>query len=394
MSTQDNKGITAIIVAAGSGVRLSADCPKPLIQLGNRPLVSFSLEAFELSPKIGNIVLVAGQKWLKEADDISRTWAPTKLFSIVKGGKERFDSVRAGMDKLPDNCRIVAVHDAARPFISQRIINDTIGALGKFHGAVPGIPLVDTLKIQSEGLSRGTRDRNQFTMTQTPQCFHREILEEAFRLADKDGFSGTDDASYVERLPGARIAIVDGDPDNYKITTEYDLNRARTMLANSISHGYRCGEGYDAHRLVPDRPLMLGGVNIPFDRGLEGHSDADVLCHAISDALLGAAALGDLGAHFPDSDPAYKNISSVLLLEKIHEMLKDSGFSISNVDATLILQKPKVAPYIKEMKVNLAKALQTSPENISVKATTTEGMGFEGRAEGVSCRVVVMVKGD
>ena len=259
------------------------------------------------------------------------------------------------------------------------------------HGSVPGLPLADTLRRCGSAVSEGAVDRTRFTLTQTPQCFHREILEIAYRRAAEEGFTGTDDASFVERLPGSRIAIVPGDPDNFKITTPEDLKRARLMVQRTTDRRYRVGEGYDAHRLVAGRPLILGGVAIPFEKGLMGHSDADVLCHAIGDALLGAASLGDLGVHFPDSDPQYKGISSLKLLERIAKLLREKGFEISNIDATMILEMPKIAPYREPMIANLARALKTPPDRISVKATTTEGMGFEGQGEGISCRAVAVV---
>jgi 2-C-methyl-D-erythritol 2,4-cyclodiphosphate synthase len=212
------------------------------------------------------------------------------------------------------------------------------------------------------------------------------------QLALKDGFFGTDDAAYVERLPGARIAVVSGETANFKITGEDDLERARAMLKTGEPLDFRCGEGYDVHRLIPGRPLILGGVTIPFVRGLEGHSDADVLCHAVGDALLGAAALGDLGRHFPDSDPDFKGISSLILLARIREMIIAEGFAVSNVDATLILQEPKIAPHTGNMIANLAEVLQMRPERVSVKATTTEGLGLEGRGEGISCQAVAGIR--
>jgi 2-C-methyl-D-erythritol 2,4-cyclodiphosphate synthase len=296
------------------------------------------------------------------------------------------------LEALPDHSRSVAIHDAARPFVSEKLIAATISRLDGHHGAVPGLPLVDTLRLQEQGLSRGVRDRDSYVLTQTPQCFHRDILVEALDLAEKDGFSGTDDASYVERLPGTRIAVVGGESANFKITGEDDLERARALLQAGEPLDFRCGEGYDVHCLVPGRPLILGGVTIPFERGLEGHSDADVLCHAVGDALLGAAALGDLGRHFPDNDPDFKGISSLILLARIREMITLEGYAASNVDATLILQEPRIAPHAGDMIANLAEVLQVRPGRVSVKATTTEGLGLEGRGEGISCRAVAGIR--
>jgi len=385
-------GVIAIIVAGGRGIRLGLDLPKPLARLGGQPMVSYSLQTFERFPGVDNIILVCGADWLEEAQTLAKRWGPKKCFAVVPGGEERPDSVRAGLSCLPDSCTQVAIHDGARPFVKPPLIHAALEALKTHHGSVPGLPLADTLRKREGSLSLGATDRTGYVLTQTPQCFRREVLETALRRAHEEGFSGTDDAAYVERLPGARIAIVPGDPDNFKITTPEDLIRAKRMVARKREANYRVGEGFDAHRLVEGRPLILGGVTFPFDKGLLGHSDADVLCHAIGDALLGAAALSDLGVHFPDSDPAYEGISSLTLLEKIGGMLSARDFEIANVDATLILEKPRIALHRQEMIAKIARALKTSEERISVKATTTEGMGFEGRGEGISCRATALLK--
>ncbi|MCX6641086.1 MAG: 2-C-methyl-D-erythritol 4-phosphate cytidylyltransferase [bacterium] len=384
--------VTAILVAGGRGVRLGEDAPKPLIALNSRPLFSYSLQTLERSPVIDSIILVCGADWLDYARNQASQWAPEKLIDVTSGGIERPDSVKAGLSRLPKDCNQIAIHDAARPFVKISMISDAVAALDQAHGSVPGLPLADTLRRNEANFAAGTADRNRYVLTQTPQCFHRDVLEKAFQRADQDGFSGTDDASYVERLPGSRIAIVPGDPDNFKITTPHDLERARMMVEASASTDFRIGEGFDAHRLVAGCPLILGGVEIPNPVGLLGHSDADVLCHGIGDALLGSVGFGDLGKHFPDHDPAYKGISSLLLLGKIADLLSAAGYWISNVDATLILESPKIAPHREKMIANIAHALNIAADRVSVKATTTEGMGFEGRGEGVSCRAVVGVK--
>jgi 2-C-methyl-D-erythritol 4-phosphate cytidylyltransferase/2-C-methyl-D-erythritol 2,4-cyclodiphosphate synthase len=384
---------TALIVAGGAGLRLGFKLPKPLVLLGRRPLVSYALQAFADHPDIAQIVLVCGSGWKKKAEQIARRWGGGKIAAVVPGGAERPDSVRVGLAALPSSCSQVAIHDAARPFVKPSVVSAAFAALDRNHGAVPGIPLVDTLRRARDAQSLGALNRSEYILTQTPQCFHRDVIEEALHRAEATGFRGTDDAAYVEQLPGARIAVTAGDPDNFKITTPQDLEHARRMLSTvKSSLDIRIGEGFDAHRLTAGRRLILGGVQIPFDRGLSGHSDADVLCHAIGDGLLGAAALGDLGTHFPDSDPAYAGISSLLLLSRIASLLRDRGFQIINVDATLILESPKIAPHRSEMIRNIAAALDVDEVQVSVKATTTEGMGYEGRGEGVSCRAVVSVK--
>ncbi len=392
MKYKGNGSVTAVIVAGGRGVRLGQNLPKPLVLLGSRPLVSYSLETFEKFPGIDSIILVCGEDWYEEAETLGKRWAPHKIYAVVTGGTRRSDSVRAGLKKLPPGCSIAAIHDAARPFVSHQVINNTLDCLNRHHGAVPAVPLADTLRKHHRGISAGTLDRSRFILTQTPQCFHRDILEEAFNRADEDEFTGTDDASYVERLPGVRISIVEGDPDNFKITTKQDVTRAQLMVESGRTSVYRCGEGFDAHRFTVGKPLVIGGLTIPFDLGLHGHSDADVLCHAIGDALLGAISLGDLGQHFPDTDPAYKGISSITLLERIRQMVVERGYSICNVDSTLVLQLPKIAPHRDKIRANLARALEIDVGCISVKATTTEQMGPEGRGEGITCRVIVLVE--
>ncbi len=386
-------GVTVLLVAGGRGARLGLDLPKPLVPLNRRAMVCYSLRTFERSADIDHLILVCGAEWQEQALALTQRWAPKKTLAVVPGGQERADSVYAGLARLPEDCRIIAIHDAARPFVTPQLITLGLAALAQHHGSVPGLPVADTLRKQGEAISLGAADRTRYVLTQTPQCFQREILELAFQRARADQFTGTDDAAYVERLPGARIAIVPGDPANFKITTREDLERARRMVDKRRKKTQRCGEGYDAHRLVPGRPLILGGVTIPHEKGLLGHSDADVLCHALGDALLGAAAQGDLGVHFPDSDPAYKGISSLVLLKKIAQILRERGFEIVNVDATLVLESPKIAPYRQQMIANLAQALQIEAACVSVKGTTTEGMGFEGRGEGVSCRAVAIVEG-
>jgi len=391
VNDNSTQNVTAIIVAGGEGVRLGYDLPKPLVTLHDRPLVAYSLEIFEKHPAVTDIVLVAGEEWLEQARKLGVKWAPEKLAAVVPGGTERVDSVRKGVQALPVECNVVAVHDAARPFISFPVIDRVLTALNHCDGAVPGVPLVDTLRKQQDGFSDGIIDRSETILTQTPQCFHRTILEDALARAEKERFFGTDDASYVERIPGKSVAIVKGDPDNFKITTSEDLKRAEMMLSNDKFPLLRCGAGFDAHRFTTGRKLILGGEHIPFDLGLHGHSDADVLCHAIGDALLGAVSLGDLGQHFPDSDPQYKGVSSIELLKKIREMVAEKGYAICNVDATIVVQLPKIAPYREAIRENLSNALQLEIDRVSVKATTTEGMGPFGRGEGIACNALALV---
>ena len=270
------------------------------------------------------------------------------------------------------------VHDAARPFVTEDVVQEVIRGAFDRGAAVPCVAVKDSLR-ENEGERSRCVDRSRFFAVQTPQGFRKELLDEAYEKACKDGFSGTDDASLVERL-GYNVEIVDGDYDNIKITTKEDL-----PMENRI------GTGFDVHRLVEGRKLILGGVEIPYEKGLDGHSDADVLIHALMDALLGAAAMGDIGRHFPDTDDAYKGISSMKLLDRVNNILAENMYSIGNADITVIAQKPKLSPYIEKMRENVADVLGIGKDLINIKATTTEKLGFTGRGEGIAAEAVCSI---
>ena len=259
--------------------------------------------------------------------------------------------------------------------MSRDVIKAVAEKAGETGAAIAAVPPKDTIRHIEEG----TLDRSRLCCVQTPQGFRMELLKKAFEKAAADGFYGTDDASLVERL-GHAVAIVPGEYSNIKITTPEDL----TMEM-------RIGTGYDVHKLVEERDLILGGVTIPYEKGLLGHSDADVLTHALMDALLGAAALGDIGKLFPDNDDSFKGISSIELLRRVKSVLDDKGYSLGNADVTVICQKPKLAGYIDEMRVNIAAALETDVDRISIKATTTEKLGFTGRGEGIAAEAVCIL---
>ena len=272
----------------------------------------------------------------------------------------------------------VLVHDAARPFVTETVVRDVIRCASDRGAAVPCVAVKDSLR-ETEGDGSRCVDRSRFFAVQTPQGFRRELLVEAYEKACEDGFSGTDDASLVERL-GHHIEIVHGDYDNIKITTKEDL-----PMEN------RVGTGFDVHRLVEGRKLILGGVEILYEKGLDGHSDADVLIHALMDAMLGAAAMGDIGRHFPDTDDEYKGISSMKLLEKVNNILAENMYSIGNADITVIAQKPKLSPYTEKMRENIADVLGIGKDLINIKATTTEKLGFTGRGEGIAAEAVCSI---
>jgi len=320
------------------------------------------------------------------ADDMERSrqliaQGPARVTEkVVLGGAERRDSVWAGLQEVSAGTAIVLVHDAARPFISRETISACIAAVQRHGAAVVAMPVADTLKQATpDGMVAGTVPRARLWGAQTPQGFKYQLLFTAYQQAIAENWAVTDDASVMERA-GHRVALVEGNAMNFKITRPDDHAIAERLLGN----GMRVGFGYDVHRLVTDRALVLGGVTVPHSHGLLGHSDADVLTHAIMDALLGAAALGDIGQHFPDTDPQYRGIASLALLSDVVLLLNEAGYTPTSLDATLVAQTPRLAPFIPEMQTRLAATLGIRPERVSVKATTTEGLGFVGENAGMA----------
>ncbi|MDD5017008.1 MAG: 2-C-methyl-D-erythritol 2,4-cyclodiphosphate synthase, partial [Eubacteriales bacterium] len=282
---------------------------------------------------------------------------------------------------------VVVVHDGARCFVDSGVIKACIKKAANTGAAAAGVKSKDTIKTINGDVITGTIDRENLVNIQTPQAFLYRIIMAAHSKAKADGFIGTDECALLERQ-GVPVSFVAAHYDNIKITTKDDILFGRHIVGEQI----RTGTGYDAHRLEPGLPLVLGGVNIAHTHGLLGHSDADVLLHAIIDAILGAAAAGDIGVHFPCTDE-FRGISSIMLLERTRDIVADKGFRIVNIDATIVMQQPKLAPYIGQMRLNIASALQTDPGAVSVKATTTEGMGFEGEGRGVSATAVATLIG-
>jgi 2-C-methyl-D-erythritol 4-phosphate cytidylyltransferase/2-C-methyl-D-erythritol 2,4-cyclodiphosphate synthase len=315
---------------------------------------------------------------------------------IVAGGAARQDSVRAGLAEINPSCGFVLVHDAARPFLSADLIRRCLVGAAQ-HGAIlAATPATDTVKdVGREGEVTATLDRRRLWLAQTPQVFRRQLLLDAHEQAAAASFIGTDDASLVEHM-GRRVHVVLGDVDNIKITWPEDLTRAERYLSTSQHTAgrdmtLRTGIGYDAHAFQEGRTLVLGGVKFLGETGLAGHSDADVLCHAICDAVLGAAGAGDIGLHFPDSDPQYSGVSSLSLLARVAEIIASAGWSVQNVDAVVIAETPRIAPRVEEMRRALAGALGVETGKVSLKGTTTEGLGFTGRREGIASQAVALL---
>lgn len=372
---RDNR-VIAIIVAAGRGKRLGSSLPKQFLKVRGRTILEMSVEAFEQNKYIDEIFVAANADYCELTEKLCRGFS--KLKKIVAGGAERQDSVRAALDCLRGENGIVLVHDAARPFVSEAVINAVIEGTADFGAAIPTVPAKDTIR-QVDGTGSRTLQRETLARVQTPQGFRISLIKHAFEKAQAEGFLGTDDASLVERM-GINISMVQGEDANRKITTREDLETEM-----------RIGTGYDVHRLVEGRPLVLCGEQIPYEKGLLGHSDADVALHALMDAMLGAAGLGDIGKHFPDTDERYRGISSMKLLQKTAELLCEAGYFLGNADITIIAQRPKIAGYIPKMRANIAEIMNCDENKINIKGTTTEKLGFVGREEGIASEAVCIL---
>lgn len=311
---------------------------------------------------------------------------------ITVGGTTRQQSVRAGLAALPKEIELVLVHDAARPLVDRATILRCLDGAVRHGAVIAAVPVKDTLKrVDENGLITATIDRTQLWQAQTPQAARRSLLELAFARAEQVGFVGTDEAALLEAA-GIPVRVVAGSERNGKITLNEDLRVAEALLAKEST--MKIGHGFDAHRLVAGRDLILGGVTIDFELGLDGHSDADVVAHALTDAFLGALGAGDIGRHFPDSDPQYKGIDSLLLLSRAQELTEQQGFRLGNADITIVCQRPKLAPHLATMQANLARCCKVEPQTVNIKATTTEHMGYTGRGEGIAAHAVVLLRRD
>ena len=384
------KTISAVLVAAGSSTRMGFD--KLSFDLGGETVLHRSIRAFDQCPQIGEIVLVAGKN---RAFVEQQAVGCTKPVQIVAGGATRAESARNGV--LAAHGELVAVHDAARPFVSPAVIAAVLEAAARCGAAAPAVPVKDTIKqaVPGDGktvpeacLVHSTPDRSTLYAVQTPQCFDRAQYLAALQELDAEKARlVTDDCSLFE-LTGRPVQLTQGDYANLKITTREDLPRP----AQKEETRMRIGHGYDVHRLVEGRKLILGGVEIPFEKGLLGHSDADVLAHAVMDAVLGAAALGDIGQHFPDNDPAYAGADSLELARHVARILSEHGYRVENIDATILCQRPKLAPHIPAMRANLAAAFGLPVDAVSVKATTEEHLGFTGEGLGIAAHAVALIE--
>jgi 2-C-methyl-D-erythritol 4-phosphate cytidylyltransferase/2-C-methyl-D-erythritol 2,4-cyclodiphosphate synthase len=375
----------ALIVAAGHGTRAGDGPPKQYRPVGGVPVLRRSIAAFASHPLVDRVHVVISPE---HRSDYEAVTSGLSLPSPIAGGATRQDSVRLGLEGLvaaaPD---FVLVHDAARPFVAPEIITETIKALERADGALPVVPASDTLKRVEGGRIEGTLPRDGIALAQTPQGFRFDKILAAHRAARDTTF--TDDASIAEHA-GIRVVVVEGSRRNIKLTTPEDFLMAEAMLAASGT--VRTGFGYDVHRLGPGDHVWLCGVRVAHDRSLIGHSDADVGLHALTDALLGAASLGDIGQHFPPSDERWRGAPSDIFLTHAAKLIAERSGRVEHVDVTLICERPKIAPHREAMVGRISELLALDRSRVSVKATTTEGLGFTGRGEGIAAQAVATVR--
>jgi len=384
--------VTAIIAAAGEGRRLGAALPKQLLDIGGRSILERSVTAFAGHDRVDEVIVVLSAALAAAPPEWMTASRPAADVRIVAGGERRQDSVANAFDRVAAHSDVVLVHDAARPFVSTELISRAIDAALEHGAAIVALPVCDTVKrVEVSGghaVITGTIARDTIYLAQTPQAFRRDVLRAAVALG-RSGVAATDEAMLAEQA-GHRVHVVEGDPANVKITTSGDLEAARQRM-RPAGVG-RIGTGYDLHRLVDRRPLIIGGVTIPSDTGALGHSDADVVCHAVIDAVLGAACAGNVGQHYPDTDPQWKGISSLTLLRDALGHVRERGFAVENVDVSVVLERPRIASFIPQIRARLADALGIDVERISVKGKTNEGVDAIGRGEAIAAHAVALLR--
>ncbi len=376
----------ALVVAAGRGTRLGGPVPKQYLPLGGIPVLRHSVLALLAHPAITGLRVVIRPE---DRERYEEAVSGLALLPPVEGGAERQDSVRNGLESLagapPDH---VLVHDGARPFLAPIVIDRVLAALAEHPGAIAALPLRDTVKEGADGLILGTVDRSRLWRAQTPQGFRYGPILRAHRAAAGEVLS--DDAAVAERA-GLSVALVAGSEDNVKVTAMDDLARAERQLAARLAD-IRTGSGFDVHAFGPGDRVWLCGVAVPHERGLVGHSDADAGLHALTDALLGALGAGDIGQHFPPSDPQWRGAPSHVFLRHAAELVAAAGGIVAHCDVTLICERPRIGPHRAAMAARIAEILRIDAGRISVKATTTEGLGFTGRGEGIAAQAVATIR--
>lgn len=409
-----NSGVSGIVAAAGMGVRFGSLVPKQFLPLNGKTVLYHSVHAMLSAASIQEVVVAVHADYMEQAALALQDLMSVKPVRLVEGGASRQESVKNALLATDPGLHWVAVHDGARPLVTPDAIEELCVLAKDMGAALLAAPVRDTVKETDEdGLILRTIPRDRLFLAQTPQVCKKADLLRAYEEADIKGFFLTDEAGLLE-LIGVPVAVMSSDWTNLKITEPADLKLAELILhargskkteesskyCDSSLHRHegsfqktniRVGMGYDAHRLTAGRRLVLGGVEIPFDFGLDGHSDADVLTHALCDAILGAMGEGDIGCHFPDSDMRYKDISSLLLLKEVMRLACEHGFSLINADITMVAQRPKLSSFFGRMKARIAEICAVHAACINIKATTTEGMGFAGKGEGMACYATVLV---
>ncbi|MEH6700463.1 bifunctional 2-C-methyl-D-erythritol 4-phosphate cytidylyltransferase/2-C-methyl-D-erythritol 2,4-cyclodiphosphate synthase [Parasphingorhabdus sp.] len=373
-----------LIVAAGVGARAGLDFPKQFELIDGKPMVRHSVERFLSHPAIDHVWIVVGEG---QEEQLKEALSPLAEYRLVIGGETRQQSVFNGLTAIRDGggAENILVHDAARPFVPARVIDDLLDRLETATAAIPILPSVDTMVQLAEGQLDRTVDRSSLWRVQTPQAFHFAKLMAAHERFAVDQ-NASDDAQ-IFRAAGHIVTVINGDEALKKYTLPADFAGDR----NQHMRQTRTGMGYDVHRLASGEDLWLGGVKIDHDKGLVGHSDADVLLHALTDALLGAAAAGDIGDHFPPSDPQWRGAASARFVEHAASLIAEKGGIIHNVDMTIICEAPKIKPHRETIRRNIAKLLSLGIDQVSIKATTTEGLGFTGRQEGIAAQAIATI---
>ena len=375
--------VTALVVAAGSGSRMGGDLPKQYRMIAGKAVLAHAVDALASHPAISAVRVVIGEG---QAELAKVALGPRDVGEPIIGGMERSDSVRAGLEAVQGD--VILVHDAARPFCPHGVVDRLLGALDGNDGAVPVLAIADTL-ARADAVLGETIERAGAVRVQTPQAFRLPALRQAYERWTGD--APTDEAT-VARAAGLTVAAVEGDSMLDKLTNAADWARVEASRAARLIS--RTGMGFDVHAFAGEGPIMMGGIAIPHDRGLAGHSDADVVLHAITDALLGAAGLGDIGQHFPPSDPQWKGADSSIFLAHTADLVRQAGGLIDFVDCTVICEAPKVGPFRDAMRSRVAAILGLPIFCVSIKATTTERLGFTGRSEGIAAQAVATIRMD
>ena len=376
--------VSAIIAAGGRGLRFGSAEPKQLLTLAGEPILKRSVDAYLSCELVSDLVIALPAPLARVPPEYLHR--ASKPVIVVEGGERRRDSVANAFARVPARADVVVVHDAARPLISDVVIRRTIEAARESGAAIAAVAARDTVKrVGTGGVIAETLPREQIFFAQTPQAFRVAVLRDALAQAG----DATDEAMLAERA-GHTVRVVEGDVRNLKITTPDDLATAHRLLASTMPM-LRIGNGYDLHRLVEGRPLILGGVTIPFEKGLDAHSDGDAVAHALTDAVLGAAGAGDIGRHFPDSDAAWEGADSLDLLRRAVSLVRAAGYALVNGDVVVIAQRPKLLPYVDAIRANLARALDADVSQISVKGKTNEGVDSMGAGESIAVHAVALL---